>query len=167
MPTMPTDDASQLADVQAIEQVLYRYAIAIDTCDLAALDEVFTPDAQLDMSVAGTLTPAEYKAKSEVVLAGLDATHHLIASPVVTVDGDTATAHIYYQAQHARNDCPGGPLLLIGGWIDDQLVRSAHGWRITRRRGRAVWFDGNPAVLELDVVAGANPALLADRRRSP
>jgi ketosteroid isomerase-like protein len=116
-----------LADVHAIEQVLYRYAIAIDTCDLDVLDEVFTPDARLDMSVAGTLTPAEYKAKSAMVLAGLDATHHLIASPVVTVDGDTATAHTYYQAQHARNGCPGGPLLLIGGWIDDELVRTADG----------------------------------------
>jgi len=159
-------DGSYLADVHAIEQVLYRYAIAIDTGDLGGLDEVFTPDARLDMSVAGTLTPAEYRARCERVLTGLDATHHLVASPVVTVDGDTATAHTYYQAQHARNGCPGGPLLLIGGWIDDELVRTAGGWRITRRRGRAVWFDGNPAVLELDVVAGANPALIPARQHA-
>ena len=159
-------EPGDLADVRAIEQVLYRYAIAIDTCDLGALDDVFTPDARLDMSVAGTLTPAEYKAKSERVLAGLDATHHLLASPVVTVDGDTATAHTYYQAQHARNGCPGGPLLLVGGWIDDELVRTTDGWRVVLRRGRAVWFDGNPAVLELDVVVGANPALVAARRGS-
>jgi ketosteroid isomerase-like protein len=160
---MPTDPG-HLADAHAIEQLLYRYAIAIDTCDLAALDDVFTPDAELDMSVAGRQTPAEYKAKAEVVLAGLDATHHLMASPVVIVDSDTATAHTYYQAQHARNDCPGGPLLLIGGWIADELVRTAGGWRIAHRRGRAVWFDGNPAVLELDVVVGANPAMVAARR---
>jgi hypothetical protein len=159
-------DASDLADVHAIEQVLYRYAIAIDTGDLAALDEVFTPDARLDMSVAGTLTPAEYRARCEEVLAGLDATHHLIASPVVALgpDGGTATAHTYYQAQHARNGCPGGALLLIGGWIDDELVRTAGGWRVARRRGRAVWFDGNPAVLGLDVAVGANPALIPARR---
>ncbi|HEY8546165.1 MAG TPA: nuclear transport factor 2 family protein [Acidimicrobiales bacterium] len=144
---------SRLDDVHAIEQLLYRYAVAIDTRDLAALDAVFTPDAWLDMSVAGTLTPAEYRAKAATVLADLDATHHLLASPLVEVadDGTTATAHCYYQAQHVRNDCPGGPLLLIGGWIDDELVRTPEGWRITRRRGRAVWFDGNPAVLGLDV----------------
>jgi hypothetical protein len=29
-----------------------------------------------------------------------------------------------------------------------------------------VRFDGNPAVLDLDVAVGANPALVADRRRS-
>lgn len=51
-------DASQLADVHAIEQVLYRYAVAVDTYDLDAFDEIFTPDAQLDTSVTGTLTPA-------------------------------------------------------------------------------------------------------------
>jgi hypothetical protein len=157
-------DADRPADVHAIEQVLYRYAVAVDTYDLDAFDEVFTPDAQLDTSVTGTLTPAEYRARCEQVLPGLDATHHLLASPLVEVDGDRATAHTYYQAQHARNGCPGGSLLMIGGWIDDELVRTPGGWRIARRRGRAVWFDGNPAVLDLDVVAGANPALLADRR---
>jgi hypothetical protein len=157
-------DASQLADVHAVEQVLYGYAVAIDTYDLDAFDEIFTPDAQLDTSVTGTLTPAQYRARCEAVLPGLDATHHLLANPLVSVDGDTATARTYYQAQHARNGCPGGPLLLIGGWIDDELVRTQAGWRIARRRGRAVWFDGNPGVLGLDVVAGANPALLPARR---
>lgn len=147
---------SHLDDVHAIEQLLYRYAVAIDTRDVDALDEVFTPDAQLDMSVAGTMTPAEYQAKARRVLAELDATHHLIASPIVTItgDGDTATSHCYYQAQHVKNDREGGPLLLIGGWIDDELARTPAGWRITHRRGRAVWFDGNPAVLGLDVAPG-------------
>ena len=157
-------DPRRLADVHAIEQVLYRYAVAIDTYDLDAFDEIFTPDAQLDTSVTGTLTPAGYRARCEEVLPGLDATHHLLANPLVTVDGDTATVRTYYQAQHARNGCPGGSLLMLGGWIDDELVRTADGWRIARRRGRAVWFDGNPAILGLDVVSGANPALLPDRR---
>jgi hypothetical protein len=152
----PEADVPALADVHAIEQLLYRYAIAIDTRQLDLLDEIFTPDAHLDMSVAGTLTPTQYKAKAEIELAKLNATHHLIASPVVVVDGDRATAHTYYQAQHARNGCPGGPLLMVGGWIDDELVRTGAGWRIRARRGRAVWFDGNPAVLGLDVEVGAN-----------
>lgn len=154
-----TTPPSELADVHDIQQLLYRYAIAIDTRDLDALDRIFTPDAHLDMSVAGTLTPAEYKAKAAVELAKLDATHHLIGSPVITVDGDAATARTYYQAQHARNGCPGGPLLMVGGWIDDALVRTSDGWRIQARRGRAVWFGGNPAVLGLDVEVGANTRL--------
>jgi hypothetical protein len=65
MPTTP----SQLVDVHDIQQLLYRYAIAIDTRDLDVLDDIFTPDARLDMSVAGVLTPAEYKAKAAVELA--------------------------------------------------------------------------------------------------
>ena len=56
-------DASQLADVHAVEQVLYRYAVAIDTYDLDAFDEIFTPDAQLDTRVTGTLTPTRYRAR--------------------------------------------------------------------------------------------------------
>ena len=151
---MATPDPS-LADVYEIQQLLYRYATALDTRQLDLLDDCFTPDARLDMSVAGTHSPAQYKAMAAEALAKLDATHHLIGNPAITVNGDTARAHSYYQAQHARNDLAPASLLLVAGWIDDELVRVDGRWRIVSRVGRAVWFDGNPAVLGLEALPGA------------
>jgi 3-phenylpropionate/cinnamic acid dioxygenase small subunit len=148
-----------LQDAYEIEQVIYRYAIAIDTCDWDLLDACFAPDAVIRMSVAGRYpSPAEYREKARATLATLDATHHVFSSVTVTVEGDRASARSYYQAQHARNDLAPDSLLMIGGWVEDEFARVGGRWLITSRKGTAVWFDGNPAVLTLDVVPGANPA---------
>jgi hypothetical protein len=156
----PSLSAAVLADIVEIQHVLYRYAIAIDTRQLDLLDTCFTPDADLQMSVAGAYaSPAAYKAKAAEALARLDATHHSVSAPLIEVDGDRATAHSYYHAQHARNALAPRSLFMIAGWIDDELARIDGRWLITKRRGQAVWFDGNPAVLDLDVVPGANPDL--------
>ena len=160
MTTTPAPSAAVLADIVAIQHVLYRYAIAIDTCQLDMLDDCFTADAELQMTVAGKYaSPAAYKEKARVALAKLDATHHAVSSPLIEVDGDRATAHSYYHAQHVLNALAPNPFFMIGGWIDDELERRPEGWRITKRRGQAVWYDGNPAVLEMDVIPGANPDL--------
>ncbi|MET7393993.1 nuclear transport factor 2 family protein [Dactylosporangium sp. NPDC005572] len=149
-----------MTDAHEIEQLLYRYAIAIDTRNWELLDSCFTPDASIVMSVAGRYpSPAHYRDRAKVVLAGLDATHHVFSSVTVQVDGDRATAHSYYQAQHCRNALAPRSLFLIGGWVDDELTRVDGRWLISARRGSAVWFDGNPAVLDMDVQPGANPAV--------
>jgi ketosteroid isomerase-like protein len=156
-----------LQDAHEIEQVIYRYAVAIDTCDWDLLDGCFTPDAAIRMSVAGRYpSPADYREKAKATLATLDATHHVFSNVRVTVDGDHAAAHSYYQAQHARNELAPDPLLMIGGWVEDEFARIGGRWLITSRKGTAVWFDGNPAVLGLDVAAGANPAAVCRVPRS-
>lgn len=148
-----------LQDAYEIEQVIYRYAIAIDTRDWDLLDGCFTPDAVIQMSVAGRYpSPADYREKAKATLATLDATHHVFSSVTVTVEGDHASAHSYYQAQHARNDLAPHSLLMIGGWVRDEFTRVGGRWLITSRKGTAVWFDGNPSVLSLEVAPGANPS---------
>ena len=37
--------------------------------------------------------------------------------------------------------------LLMAGWVDDELERTADGWRIVVRRWHSSWSSGNPAVL--------------------
>jgi hypothetical protein len=139
--------------------VIYRYAAAIDTCDWVLLDGRFTPDAAIRMSVAGRYpSPADYREKAKATLATLDATHHVFSNVRVAVEGDRASAHSYYQAQHARNELAPDSLLMIGGWVEDEFARVGGHWLITSRKGTAVWFDGNHAVLGLDVVPGANPS---------
>lgn len=141
---------SWLQDVHEIEQVIYSYAIAIDTRDWDLLDSCFAPDAVLQMSVAGRYpSPAAYRDKAKVTLAELDATHHVFSAPRIVPDGEGARAHTYYQAQHVRNDLAPGSLLMIGGRVEDRFARRDGRWVITERHGTAVWFDGNPRVLGL------------------
>ena len=135
------------ADVVAIQQVLYHYAYALDARDYDALDDVFSPDAQLHTSGGTLMSPAQYKTMCETELPKLDATHHMVTNTSVAVDGDRATSRAYFQAQHVKKSLAPDSQLLMAGWVDDELERRPEGWRIVDRRWHSSWSSGNPAVL--------------------
>ena len=135
------------ADVVAIQQVLYHYAYALDARDYAALDDVFSADAQLHTSGGTLMSPAQYKTMCETELPKLDATHHMVTNASVTVDGDRATSRAYFQAHHVKQSLAPESQLLMAGWVDDELERRPEGWRIVDRRWHSSWSSGNPAVL--------------------
>jgi hypothetical protein len=76
----------------------------------------------------------------------MDETLHLISNHQIVVRGDTATCRWYLQAQLVRKAAHGGPNFIIAGRYEDELKRTADGWRITFRRLVVMWTDGNPAV---------------------
>jgi 3-phenylpropionate/cinnamic acid dioxygenase small subunit len=139
--------AEAAADVVAIQQVLFRYAYALDARDYDALDEVFRSDAALHTSGGTTMTPAQYKAMCATELPKLDATHHMVTNTMVHVTGDRATSRAYFQAQHVKKALAPDSQLLMAGWVDDELERTPDGWRIVVRRWHSSWSSGNPAVL--------------------
>ena len=141
-------------DVVEIQRVILLYPIAIDTVHVSLFDDIFTPDAQIELDFVGRLDQMAYR---DVCTNGLplsEATHHHCGPPVVTVDGDTARARTYFTAQHARNDLRPDGLLLIGGWYDDELVKTNGRWLISYRKGTAAWWQGNPAVVGADGPTG-------------
>ena len=143
-----TDDVLQrLVDQQEIADLCVRYTSALDTRDWLALERCFTADPVF-VHPGGRLQgfPAILARTSEA-LSPLDATQHLLGNVVVTVDGDTATATSYFQAQHVRAGTPGGDTYLIAGSYADALVRTPEGWRIDERVQAYVWRDGNRAVV--------------------
>lgn len=146
------------ADAYEIQQVVYRYAHALDSRDWEMFDGCFTPNASIEMSVAGAYpSPAAYREKAKVALAALDVTHHVFTNPRISVDGDRARGHFYYQAQHVRDALAPRSLLMIGGRVELDLIRVQGRWLIEGWRGRALWMDGNPGVLGLDLAPGAVP----------
>jgi ketosteroid isomerase-like protein len=144
----PSGSLSTVADRLEITEVLYRYAMALDSHDWEGLKSVFTPDAVADFLDLGGVNEGldAITALIAGVLSGLDASQHLIGCPLATVDGDTATATCYLQAQHVFKGAPGGDHFLVGGTYVDRLVRTADGWRIVHRTLHASWMDGNPEV---------------------
>lgn len=138
--------AEEIADRLAIHDVLYRYAHALDDRDSQLLRTCFTEDAVCE--VGATLRGIDSIITfSEGVLSGFDVTQHLIANPRCTIDGDHAESVCDLQAQHISRGAPGGEYYVIGGRYDDSLRRTAHGWRITRRRLRVTWTQGNSVPL--------------------
>ena len=135
-------------DKDLVTAVTIRYCWALDGRRFDQLTEVFTPDAVGDYGSLGTFHgPDEIAAFVETVLTPLDASQHLVSNHDVAVDGDTATCRCQLQAQHVRSSTEGSPNYLVGGFYEDQLVRTDAGWRIRHRAMRRTWTDGNRAVV--------------------
>ena len=65
----------------------------------------------------------------------------------VQLDGDTARATSYFQAQHVRAGTPGGDTYIIAGSYSDTLARTPGGWKIAERVQVYLWREGNRAVV--------------------
>jgi len=140
-------DLEALQDKQEITELCYRYGLALDSRDWAALAALFTPDADafyLDMPPAHGYQAIEDTCRA--ALTPLSATQHLISNVVVRLDGDLASSSCYLQAQHVKTGTPGGDQFIIAGRYDDRLVRTPDGWRIRERTLAIMWTAGNPAV---------------------
>lgn len=145
-------DPQAAADVTEIIQVANRYCHAIDGHDWETLRSgVFLPDAVVEFRPGD---PAHQRTDIDGIvdyiaaaLTPLDSSQHLVGSHVVDVDGDRATCRCYLHGQHVRKAAAGGPHMIVALTYDDELVRTAAGWRIARRRLLPGWRSGNPEVL--------------------
>jgi 3-phenylpropionate/cinnamic acid dioxygenase small subunit len=138
-------DLQSIADRLEIEDLLSRYAWALDSKDFDGLDDVFTPDARLDYTSAGGEAGAypEVKAWLAKVLPHFPAYQHLVTNHQITLDGDTATSRseFYNPMVTAAGDGTRG-IFFVGGEYHDRIVRTPVGWRIAERVERSVWTDG-------------------------
>jgi len=147
-------DLAALADRLEIEEVLTRYAWALDSKEFDRLDDVFTADAHIDYTSSGGVAGAfpEVKAWLAQVLPHFPAYQHLVTNKDIRVDGDGATSRseFYNPMVTAKPDGSRG-IFFVGGEYHDQLTRTPQGWRITDRVEKSIWTDGDfPAVPESD-----------------
>jgi hypothetical protein len=134
-------------DRQAIVDVTIAYTWALDTKNVQGLREVFAADA------TANLRGVECDGVDSIIdriggaVSRFDATQHMFSNHQVVVNGDEATCRCQLQSQHVKHGVDGGDTLMIGGYYDDRLARTADGWRITRRVLVQTWTTGNPAVI--------------------
>jgi len=155
--SMATDPGAAL-DAFLINQALTRYTMALDSCALDVVEDCFIPDAVLDYDELGVMSPKAFVERSAAI-RGLDGTHHALGLPLMGIRGDAASSRCYFVAQHVKNALAPGAFLSTGGWYDDELIRTAAGWKIARRRAVRVWVNGNPAVVGLPGVRTAEGML--------
>jgi 3-phenylpropionate/cinnamic acid dioxygenase small subunit len=120
-------------DRQDIAEVLLRYATGIDRRDWSVFRSAFTDDCELDYGEIGTWNGVDAVTdfmEQSHAMAGH--TMHRLTNQVITVNGDRAEARTYVDGLIMAADNGSGVNAV--GFYDDDLVRSAEGWRITRRR---------------------------------
>lgn len=99
-------DPDVLAARESIKELKAAYCYCIDRQDWDGLKELFTEDASLDYgedlgSYEGHAGVEEFTAVLDDLL---DITSHMLANPVLQVDGDTATGKWYVDAREAFSD---------------------------------------------------------------
>ena len=148
------DDLRYLLDRQEIDDLLIRYATAVDRRQWSELETVFTADADLDYRSAGGIRGAfpEVRQWLSEVLPLFEVTQHLVVNRAVTVDAAAGTARSR-AVFHNPNQLTvhGEPwLFVVGGCYHDRLVRTADGWRISVRVEETLWWQtpmpGLPAI---------------------
>ena len=141
----------QLADRLEINDLLVRYATALDGRDWPLLAEVFIPEAD------GGLRwhPQRGHRRRSSRSAGVRWSRSPLASTCsetspVQLDGDRATSSCYLHAQHFLVGARGLNTYVMAGTYRDRLVRTQDGWRIEHRELEITWTDGNAAILARD-----------------
>ncbi|KHO25103.1 nuclear transport factor 2 family protein [Mycolicibacterium setense] len=121
-----------MSDRDDIVDVLVRYATGIDRRDWPLFRTVFTDDCVLDYGEIGAWNGVD------AVTEFMDQTHamaghtlHRLSNHAIAVDRDTAAARTYVDALIMAQDNNSGVNAV--GFYDDELVRTADGWRIARR----------------------------------
>ncbi len=135
----------EIRDRTEITDVLYRYAVAIDTKDYDLLESVFTPDAAIDYNVErGTKLPfSEMKEWLRQALRMFSTTHHAITNPLIEIDGDSARSVCYLTAAHVQLTHEGETnYAVLHGHYSDRLVRTSEGWRIRERTLTGTHVEG-------------------------
>jgi len=124
-------------DRLAIQDLIARYAVVVDSGDFDALDDLFSPDARIDFTAFGgpVGAPGEIKRFLSDSLGIFRRTQHMMGLPLITLDGDRASARTSCSNPMVISDSDGATKVwLIGLWYDDELVRTDAGWRFASRR---------------------------------
>jgi hypothetical protein len=138
-------DLAQISDRLEIEALLTRYTRAIDTGAWDRLDEVFTPDADIDYTASGGIAApyAEIKPWLAEMLPIFPRRMHTLGQVDTAVDGDTATVAAYFHNPMVLPQEEGEGLLVeFGGIYHHELVRTPDGWRSRRLLEEIVWKRG-------------------------
>lgn len=126
-----------MSEIEDITHVLLRYATGIDSRDWTLFKTCFTEDCQLDYGALGAWN------SSNAVTRFMEVSHsgpsqHRLSNFAITVEATQARARTYVDALVLGPGGWGGAQTI--GYYDDELIQTAAGWKIARRRFIAVRF---------------------------
>lgn len=138
---MDSVEVAQLADREAIRELLAHYCFCIDSRQPERLvDEVFADDAVDDHGLGEWRGREGIRQAFDDVVARFAGTAHALGNIHIELDGDRAKSRAYVTAWHWLTSDPAvrpADFAVVGAYLDD-LRRDPEGWRIVRRRFRPV-----------------------------
>lgn len=132
-------DKIEIAEMQS------RYMWALDWADAETYGSLFTDDAVLswpeghaegrEAIQSSCARAGAYRERVNAAEPALKAARlrHFVTNQVIRVDGDLATARAYWFDFHNDNQ-QRWPYIPAYGHYEDELVRTADGWRFSKRR---------------------------------
>lgn len=136
-------DIAALTDRLAIDDLITRYASAVDGRDWDLFRSCFVPGASIDYTTAGgTSGNVDDVAKwLEDTLTAFAISVHYVTNREVTLDGDAATGWLAYFNPNTLAD---GSILMSGGHYRDRYVRTPDGWKFASRATEGNWLKHLP-----------------------
>ena len=133
---------NDIADEQALLQLAYRYAQAVDRRDADALVSVFAEDGII--ARPGSVWQGHEKLRG--IIARLNtlygATFHTVRNQTAVIDGDTAQGETYCVAMHILNSADDRQTRMdMGIRYQDSFVRQDGLWRFARRELIVDWVE--------------------------
>lgn len=140
--------ATSERDVVELNQLAYRYAAAVDACDVAAFLAVFTPDARLRSYHPEAAEPfadlaghAQLAAIPNTMRGMYRRTAHMMTNHLVQVDGDAATGEVLCTARHLGLETQEPTSLNVMIRYVDRYARQGGAWRIADRQIHFLWSE--------------------------
>ena len=126
---MENPEFQYLSDYVAIRQLNAKYNRYADLADGASYSNLFTEDAEFNITGEGIYIGREQ------IAARCNATTtavHVTTEPELDINGDTAKQRvrmltITQDGKGTRNE------FVASGWYNDELIRTEEGWRYHRR----------------------------------
>jgi hypothetical protein len=135
-------------DIVALNQLGYRYAAAVDACDVARLQAVFHPDGRLrsyqpgaDVPFADLTGHAQFAAVPNAMRGMYRATAHMMMNHLVEFDDDGASGEVLCIARHLTLDEADPVSINVIIRYHDRYVRHGGGWLILDRQIRFQWSE--------------------------
>ena len=150
----------ELADREAIKDVLMRYCRASDRVDESMLRDCYWPDAQDEhMEFSGSVD--EFVDYCVPILTAMRYNMHTIGNILIEIDGDKADVETYFRGYHSVPDEDGNRHdVFAGGRYLDNFEKRNDEWRILRRFVTVDWFREYPDTGDWE---GAGPFGMGDK----
>jgi hypothetical protein len=124
-----------IEDREAIRELIVTISNRLDARDLAGYGALFTPEGEWSGVTGRAVGPAEIAAFLARFCKPWESegqrTYHVTLDILIDLDGDGARSTSKWQ--HIVRGARDEPVILHLGHYDDRLVRTADGWRFTRR----------------------------------
>ena len=123
----------EITDKQRIRELQNHYSYSIDFGKYDNLDVMFTPNATYNFVTGSTDNIKTLKRTIRDALSPLTTSQHTNGNQWAEIEGDLAKAGCYFTVHMYKEGLADGEHFEMGGRYDDELIRTADGWRFSKR----------------------------------